>query len=331
MLKHFESFLKTFLTLLFNSESKAEALNLLSPPFFIPLTAKLPEPTTPPMKPATRKPDIYDPPTPTPAPVLHPEQAEIQARQPEPVEYSPTERPPTASTDYVDYNDQGFDKVKSVPLSRDIVKPDQHEVTDASAYTTASVTPTPILADVESVPIRVNMVPMDLAPLPTTQSKAPYLDISHGGTEEGGQVGPGQVERSGSGEGGSSDDSASGAVLEAEVTPTQVPTLRSSWLLETTTGLKAEVETTSRLSQLLQVIPDNVMPEILTTEPGVPAGVEQVGRDPAVVFKEDVTTGATPTLDLDQSLAIPVDKNSTALPPIHVIFVNVSSQNQSSE
>lgn len=299
-------------------ESKVEALNLLSLLCF-PLTAKLPEPTAPPMKPAPHKPDSYDPRAPTLAPLLHPERAEIQAT-PEPVEYSLTERP-----DDADYDAQDLGKVESVPLSRDMVKPDQHEVTDASPHIAASVTPT--LDDVESVPIRVHMVPLDLAPLPTTQSKTPHLDISHGATE-GGQVGSGQGERSSSGEGGSSDDSASGAVLEAGVTPTQLPTLRSSWLLQTTVGLKAEVETTSRLPQFLQVIPDHVIPEILTTEPGVPAGDEQVGRDPAVVFKED---GATLTLDLDQSLAIPVDQNSTALQPIHVIFVNVSSQNQSSE
>lgn len=52
-------------------------------------------------------------------------------------------------------------------------------------------------------------------------------------------------------------------------------------------------------------------------------------QHPAVVFKEDVTPGAPS--DVNQSLAIPADGESTGKPPFHVIIVNVHSQNQSGE
>lgn len=218
--------------------------------------------------------------------------------RPGPVQYSPTETP-----DPEDYDAPNKGIVESVPVSSD------NKERDTSPDTSASVTPSPTAANVESVPVGVQATPMDLAPLPTTQSKTPHLDVSHGGAEEGGQVGSGQGERSG--EGGSSDDGASGTVLEPEGTPTQ-----------------AEVRTTSGLSELLQAIPDHVTPDPLATEAVLPAGVKQVGRDPALVFKEG---GATLSLDLEQSPPIAADKNATALAPIHVIIVNVSSQIQSGE
>lgn len=276
------------------------------------------------MAPAAHKPDgpAYDPATPTPAPLLHPERAEIQARRPDPVTYSPIEGPTTDLPDQhgVDYDAQDVGKVESVPHSGDV--PDQYEVTD----TTASVTPTPILPKYDAQ----DFTKIELPPLPTTRTKTPYLDISHG-EKDGGQPGSDQGEQSGSGDGDSSDDSTSRAVLGAAVTPTQVPTSRSSWLLESSTELKEEVETTSRPSQLLQITLDHVIPDDLTTELGVTAGVEQLGQDPAVVFKEHDTTGATLTLNLSQSLDMPVGRESTAKSPIHVIMVNVLSKNQSGE
>ncbi|XP_026210366.1 versican core protein-like isoform X2 [Anabas testudineus] len=295
--------------------------------------AKLPEPTTPPMNPAPHKPDSHDPPTPAPAPLLHAERADIQQKQPEPVAYSPTERPPTASPDQVedDYDVPHLEIVESVPVNQDVLTV-QYDVTDTSPHDTSSVTPTPLMhqydaqgfTSVESEPVSGHIVPMELSPLPTTHSKTPYLDISQGGTEEG-QVTSGQGEHSGSGEGDISDDGASGPT----VTPTQAPTQGTSWPLENTTGPEAEVETTLGESQLVQIIPDHGIPEALTPEPGVPVGVEQMGRDPAVVFKENVTSGATPTLDPNQPLASTGDKNATVLQPIHVIIVNMSGQNLS--
>lgn len=64
-----------------------------------------------------------------------------------------------------------------------------------------------------------------------------------------------------------------------------------------------------------------VLPEATGVSPG--PGL------PAVVFKEDVTTGGPPTSGLDQSLAGPADQESSAKPPFHVIIVNVHDQNQS--
>lgn len=294
---------------------------------------------------AEYKPDspIYAARTPTPGPLLDPERAEIQARTPDPVTYSLTDRPHTAS-------------------------PDQHGAPHTETDpTTVSVTPTPMLDDydvqdfndshkVESVPVRGDvLVPMQLPPLPTTRSQPAHLDISHGG-EEGDQRGSGRGESSGSGsgEGGSGDDSSS----RDGVTPTQVwveTTLRPSLLLESTAASEQEVkttsrasdlpeisservtpgpglgiETTSRSSHLLDITTEVVIPEIHTPESGLPAVAGEVGQQPAVVFKEDVTPGTTLTFDLDQSPAIPIHGES-AKPPFHLIIVNVHDQNQSGE
>ncbi len=248
--------------------------------------------------------------TPTPGSLLDPERAGIQARTPDSVKYSPTQRPYTAS-------------------------PDQHGAPHTETdRTTASVTATPVLDDydvqdfsdshqVESVPLRGDtLFPMQLPPLPTTRSQPAHLDISHGG-EEGGQEGSGRSDSSGSGEGGSSDDSSSGAEAGA-VNPTQVWTetaSRPSWFVEKTTGSEQGAKTTARPSGLQEETP----------EPGDPAKTEEVGQQPAVVFKEDVTAGTTLTFHLEQSPAIPVDGESSAKPPFHLIIVNVHDQNQSGE
>ncbi|XP_070781162.1 versican core protein [Enoplosus armatus] len=129
-------------------------------------------------------------------------------------------------------------------------------------------------------------------------------------------------------------------------------TSRPSELLETTTGMELGVKTTSRPAELLEIATDRVtpgpglgmeatsrpsqllgitkevvIPDSLSPEPGLPAGTGDVGQTPAVVFKEDVTPGATPTFDPDQSLATPGD--STAQPPFHLIIVNVHDRNNS--
>ncbi|XP_053266945.1 brevican core protein [Pleuronectes platessa] len=287
--------------------------------------AYLPEPTTmsPGTTPAVYKPQDpkYDPNTTTLWSLSDPERAEIQTRGPEPAAYSPTERPHTAS-------------------------PDQLGALHASPHTTASVNPTPILDyddvqsfdinKVESVPVRGHVVvPMELPPLPTLLSQTEQLDISQGG-ELGGQAGSGRGE---SGQGGSGDDGSSRAEAGAVETPSQVSAEAvsiPSQLQETTTGPELSVETTLRPSQLPEITTQNVVPEVLflkvvSPEPGLPAGSGDDGReDPAMVFKEDVTTRVTHTFDLDQSPSIPaVGGESTAKPPFHLIIVNVHSQNQS--
>lgn len=277
--------------------------------------------------------------TPTLRPVLDPERAEIQAATPDPVTYSLTERPHTASRDQ-----------HGAP----------HTETDP---TTVSVTPTPMLDDydvqdlhdlskVESVPVRDDvLIPMQLPPLPTTRSQPPHLDISQVG-EEGGQTGSGRDESRGSGEEGSSDDSSSGDGVRAVVTPALVETtLKPSLVLGSTAASEQEVKKTtsraldypevssdwvtrgpadhtSRSSQHLDSTPVVVTPEISTPSPGLPGVAAEAGQQPAVVFKEDVTPGTT--LDLDQSPAIAVNGES-AKPPFHLIIVNVHDQNQSGE
>lgn len=288
------------------------------------LTAKLPEPTTmsPSMTPAEYKPDIpiFAARIPTLSPPSDPERAEIQARTPEPVTYSLTEGPHTASPEQPG---------------------DPHTETDP---TTVFVNPTPMLDDydvqdfndshkVESVPVRGDaLVPMQLPPLPTTRSQPPRLDISHG-EEEVGQTGSGRGD--GSGEGGSNHGSSGGSGVRAVVTPMQV------LLPESTAASEQEVKTTSRPSDLQGLSSDRVttgpglgieavIPEVHTPESGLPALAGEVGQQPAVVFKEDVTPGTTLTFDLDQSAVAPVDGES-AKPPFHLIIVNVHDQNQSGE
>lgn len=175
------------------------------------------------------------------------------------------------------------------------------------------MTPTPVSEDydgqdfstldtVESAPVGGDLLsPMQFLPLPTTRSQPEHLDISHGGSGQGG----------GSGEGGSGDGRSSGG----ELSPTVIPD--PSWL-----------ETTS--SSLLTT--EVVLPEIFTPVPGLPAGGGGVEpQRPAVVFKEDVTPEVPLAPDVNQSLVIPGDGESTAKPPFHVIIVNVHSQNHSGE
>lgn len=148
----------------------------------------------------------------------------------------------------------------------------------------------------ESVPVRGDVIAVQLPALPTTRSQAPYLDIPHGGGQESGQPASG----GGSGEGGSSDEAG------ASVVPTP------SWHPETT-GAGPGLE--------------------VTPQQGHPDGSGDVGQQhPAVVFKEEVTPGDIPTFDLIvPSLPLPDSQDSSSKPPFHVIIVNVHSDNQSGE
>nr|XP_033934109.1 neurocan core protein-like [Pseudochaenichthys georgianus] len=94
--------------------------------------------------------------------------------------------------------------------------------------------------------------------------------------------------------------------------------------------------TPERSSSLLEITPEttqrplHLLPETLTPEPNVPASAGEGGQQPAVVFKEDVTPGTTSTFELDHSLAIPVDRESSSgNTSIHLIIVNMKDRNQS--
>ncbi|XP_068609259.1 versican core protein [Brachionichthys hirsutus] len=279
--------------------------------------AKLPEPTT------SSPTDTAH--VPTPGSVLDPERAEIQAKAPDPVTYSPTERPHTDVDRTIVPETHGpmFDEYDLQDLS------DSHRV--------------------ESIPHRGDtLLPMELPPLPTIRSGPERLDVSHGG-EEGGQPGSGRGE-SGR-KGGSGDDSPRGTESGTVETPMRVwleTTSRSSWSQETVTRSEQEVRTDSRPSEPLEMDSDRVtsgpgteatdpsqppklasevaVPE--TPEPGIPARTGDLGQQPAIVFKEDVTPRSTITIDMDQSLAIP-DIDSSAKPPFHLIIVSVHNQNHS--
>ncbi|XP_026152855.1 neurocan core protein-like isoform X2 [Mastacembelus armatus] len=169
--------------------------------------------------------------------------------------------------------------------------------------------PDPSLDKVESVPIRGDILsPLQLPPLPTTRSKPPHLDIHR--EEDGGPVRSGPGESTGSGEGGSSDDGSSGAEVGVVLAPPQV-----------------RVEPTSRPSE--HIAPDHSSPEIPTPEPGLPAEAGPVEHHPAVVFKDNVTLGVPLVPDLQHQVELPVGAESSAKPPVHIIIVNVHSQNQS--
>lgn len=161
----------------------------------------------------------------------------------------------------------------------------------------ASVTPPPRLPEYDAS----DLTPVELPPLPTSRTKTPYLDISSRG-----QTGSDRDEHS-----GTEDDSP------RAVTPTQE--------LDSSSSPELKAETTAS-SQLL-----HITTETLDTQLGVTAGAEQVDRDPAVVFKEPGSSEATLTLNPNRSVAFPAPRGSTAKSPIHVIMVNVLSQNQSGE
>ncbi|XP_034004855.1 versican core protein-like isoform X2 [Trematomus bernacchii] len=95
---------------------------------------------------------------------------------------------------------------------------------------------------------------------------------------------------------------------------------------------------TSRPSSPPEITPEttqrplHLLPETPSPEPSVPASTREGGQQPAVVFKEDVTPGTSSTFELDHSLAIPVDRESSSgNKPIQFIVVNMKDRNQSVE
>ncbi|XP_072310296.1 versican core protein [Eucyclogobius newberryi] len=146
----------------------------------------------------------------------------------------------------------------------------------------------------ESVPIRGDVLPP--LQLPLTPSSPPH----------GAHIGLGQSSVSG--------ELVKDSFLEdrLSVSPTQVQGSSNPY-----------VETDSSQMEVRGVTPEVVSSEKVTTDPGVPVGSGDMGHT-AVVFKEDITPGL-----FDQSGSSAVDAESSGKPPIHVIVVNVHSQNQS--
>ncbi|XP_068190078.1 versican core protein [Antennarius striatus] len=254
--------------------------------------AKLPEPTT------------------TPGPLLDPERAEIQARAPDPESYSATGSPPI-------YLNPAVISETLAPMFNEY---DAQDFSDSHR--------------VESIPDRGDtLYPMELPPLPTIRPGPERLDISHGG-EVVGQSGLGRGDNSR--DGGSRKGSPHGTEVGTVEPPIQVwmeTTSRPSWSPETVSPSEQEARTGSAEHLEMGADPITSGQGLVvgqeTPEPGIPARTGDLSQQPAIVFKEDVTPGTKITFDVDQSLAVPGDVDSSAKPPFHLIIVNVHDQNQS--
>lgn len=251
--------------------------------------AKLPEPTTA----APSVPPSYaaefDRSTITASPPEDSERFQVQTNEPEPV-------PHTATTHSPDYTTAG-------PLSE-----------TSSSHITVHVTTTPPTDDydiedfengtyVESVPIRGDVLP----PLELPPTQASYHDPAQTGQD-----------RSHSGLGGGQHSASGEQVNDSSIFNDRIvvaPTL--GW---GSTNPNMGFDDTQ---EVRGATPELVSSELVTADPGVPVGSGDMGQ-PAVVFKEGITPGV-----FDHSASIAVDGDSSGKPPIHVIIVNVHSQNQS--
>ena len=105
-------------------------------------------------------------------------------------------------------------------------------------------------------------------------------------------------------EGGSSDDRSGTAKVRVAVTP----------------------EAISRPN-----LPPEITQGIETSKPGLTSVTMEVGQQPKLVFKNQVTPAVSSDFDLKQSVDFTVDRDPSAKPPLHVIFVNVSRSKESGE
>lgn len=308
------------------------------------------------MTPAAHNPDSPKnaPQTPTPGPL----RAEIQT--PGPVAYLPTERPHTASPDQ-----HGTDQTSLHTATAVLTTPmfGDYDVQDFSD--SGRVESVPVRGDI-LIPMLLPPLPTTRskpAHLDISHGGEEGGQVGSGRGDSSGSGEGGSTDDSSSG-------AVVGAMVTPTQVWAET-TSRPSWLLETTTGSEQGrpsdpleitprwglgMETTSRPSELLEMVPDRVtpgpglgmettskpsqllgitpvvvIPEILTPEPGLPAVTGEVGQQPAVVFKDDATPGATPMFDPNQTLPIPVDGDSTAKPPFHLIIVDLYNQNHSGE
>ncbi|XP_020782239.2 versican core protein-like isoform X2 [Boleophthalmus pectinirostris] len=187
------------------------------------------------------------------------------------------------------------------------------EIIHTPTVATVHVTPTPIYdydvqdfengTYLESVPIRGDVLsPLETPPTPPNHLDSIYIGQGRSPT----------VLREG--QSSASGEPVRDSLLEDRlvVTPTQMQG-----------STNPNMGTDSTKMEVRGITPEVVTPEPVTVDPGIPVdSVEMV--QPAVVFKEDVTPG-----QFDQSASSAIDGESSGKSPIHVIIVNVHSQNQS--
>lgn len=251
--------------------------------------AKLPEPTTAAPSVPPSYAAVFDRSTISATSPVDTERVQVQTNEPEPV-------PHTATTQHSpDYTTAG-------PRSE----------SHTSSHTTVHVTPTPFIDDydiedfengtyLESVPIRGDVLPPLELP-PTQPSQLDTTQTGQGSSHSG--LGVGQSSASG-------DQVKDSSFFDDRVVAAPA---------QGSTNLNMGMDQTQ---EVRGATPELVSSELVTADPGVPVGSGDLGQ-PAVVFKEGVTPGI-----FDQSVSIAVDGESSGKPPIHVIIVNVQSQNQS--
>ncbi|KAM4720275.1 versican core protein isoform 1-T2 [Anableps anableps] len=209
----------------------------------------------------------------------HPDRAELRGRTPEPAAFTPTVTPPADPTlPYV---------TDSKPTAFD-----EYDVQDFIPFDR-----------VESVPVRGDILPIQLPPLPTSRSQLSPLDTP---------------QASGSGEAVSTDLSSSRGV-GGEVTPESILTPRLGGEFTTrmeTSSLKA----TSSPSPLSEIVPSKPGPLPIKTEGG---------QQPAVVFKDEVIPKPTAKVELKPDADISISGDSSDTPPLHVLIVSVPKANRS--
>lgn len=138
------------------------------------------------------------------------------------------------------------------------------------------------------------------------QTKGPEPVKDSTTRKEGEQAGSDTGDSNGGGEEDCSDDNSCGTEVESpEITSHDVKEI-SAWV----EALPVEKPA------------DPVPLESFTPEPGVPAVTTEEGKQPAVIFKEEHTIEAQP-------LPTAVGGKASAKPPVHLIFVNVQSSNES--
>ncbi|KAM4532402.1 versican core protein [Fundulus diaphanus] len=207
----------------------------------------------------------------------HPDRAELRVRTPEPAAFSPAES-----------------------LSADLSSPH-----------ISNWTPTPALADydiqdfnqVESVPVRGDVLPNPLSPSPTPHVEHPQLATPQ----------PGEQGMSGS------VDFSSNSAAGGEFTPESTSTPR----------LAGEIVKGIKTSSLKATLSPSPLPEIVPSEPDPQSFKPEVYQQPAVGFKEEVIPEPSTELELKPNIDISLSGDSSEKPPLHVLIVNIPRENDS--
>ncbi|KAK7895296.1 hypothetical protein WMY93_020621 [Mugilogobius chulae] len=259
------------------------------------LQAKVPEPTTPAPSTLPSNSEDFDRSTwtiSTTAPA-NSERLQIQTNESEPMPHTATTHNPdyTTATPHLEFSHTSSHAAVHVTTA---AFTDDYDIQDFENRTY-----------LESVPIRGDVLPpLEVPPTPSSSSNSSHteLDNSPSGLREDPSSTSGEPVKE--------------SFLENRliVTPTQVQD-----------SSNPNMATEIPQMEVRGVTPEIVSSEVITTDPNVPVGSGDLGH-PAVVFKEDVTTG-----QFEVSGSSAVDGESSGKPPIHVIIVNVHSQNQSVE